>query len=348
VRVGVIGCGVIGKRRTAALPDGCTLTACFDPNQDQASKFADEFGGKSFSNLDALIESVSCDAVIVSATNSVLTSSAQACLNGGLHVLIEKPAARSINEINTLKVPEGLVVKIGFNHRFHPAFIEILKEIKSHFDDPIMYVRARYGNGARVGFDKEWRSNVELAGGGELLDQGVHVIDLASQLLADLEVKAGYSRTHYWDMVVDDNTWSIMSTSIGQTFSMHVSSSEWKNEFQFDVYTRNRKYVWSGLGRSYGPEKLTIYTMKPEMGPPDVEVREFPPEDNSWLNENINFMNAIKKGEEINGGLGDAKNALNLVQDIYENSAEIQRSAGHQGAEGHPMWWDSMKSNNGV
>jgi predicted dehydrogenase len=209
---------------------------------------------------------------------------------------------------------------VGFNHRFHPAFIDIKRELALNSKDPIMYLRASYGNGGRVGFDREWRADPHLAGGGELVDQGVHVLDLAAQLLKELSVKAGLTRTHYWDMQVDDNAWALLTTPKGQTFSMHVSSTEWKNEFRFEVYTRTRKYQWTGLGKSYGPETLTIYKMKPEMGPPDVEHRQYSPDDNSWRLENKNFVEACQGGARIDGGFDDALSALKLVDDIYSES----------------------------
>lgn len=200
-----------------------------------------------------------------------------------------------------------------------------------------MFVRAQYGNGARLGFDREWRSKVELSGGGELLDQGVHVIDLASVILPDLKVVQGFSRTHYWDMPVDDNTWGILTNPHGSTFTFHVSSSEWKNEFRFEVYTRTRKYQWLGLGRSYGPEKLFIHKMKAEMGPPESEERSYPTEDNSWLLENTNFLEAIQGKCEINGGYKEALHTLKMVEDIYSSSLKIQSPL--TGREQHPKWW---------
>jgi predicted dehydrogenase len=280
-----------------------------------------------------------CQGIIIAAINSVLVPTAKLAAQKDIPVLIEKPAARSYSELKTLLDFPGHLIKIGFNHRFHPAFIDINSELKKHADDSIMYINASYGNGARVGFDREWRSNVELSGGGELLDQGVHLLDLASVILPDLTVKTSWVRTHYWDMPVDDNAWAVLSTPRGQTFSMHVSSSEWKNTFRFEVYTRNRKYQWHGLGRSYGSQTLTIYTMRPEMGPPIVEERTYLPEDLSWLNENQNFVDAIKGSVAVNGGLSDALKSLKCVESIYEKSFNVFKESSELNNIKHPKWW---------
>ena len=328
---GLVGCGVIGERRAQNLPAGVKITHVFDMNDSRAQKLAQITGAKICKSADEAI-SGGVSAVIVSTINSVLFELLQKSLHAGLHVLIEKPAARNFDELSGLVNLHQKVVKIGFNHRFHPANDELLNQIQSRPEDPIMIIRAQYGNGARLGFENEWRSKVDLAGGGELLDQGVHVLDLASQFLPKLRVQTGYTKTHYWNMPVDDNAWAILSDASGATFSMHVSSSEWKNEFKFEVYTRQRKYQWQGLGRSYGVEKLTIYTMTPEMGPPQVEVIEYSQDDNSWKLENENFFQAIQDGVKVRGGVDDALKALKLVSEIYQSSLQIQ------GAVGHPQW----------
>ncbi len=329
---GLIGCGVIGERRAAALPEGVKLVSCYDPVAARTEKISQLTEAQIAKNEDEVFKTEGLTAVVIAAINSSLVGLIQKAVDRGLHVLVEKPAARSHSELSTLN-PKKSVIKVGFNHRFHPAFYDLVNEIKNNPDDPIMFIRAQYGNGARVGFDREWRSNVEIAGGGELLDQGVHVLDLASVLLPDMKVITGYCKTHYWDMKVDDNSWAILADKSGATFTFHVSSSEWKNEFRFEVYTRKRKYQWLGLGRSYGPEKLHIYKMKPEMGPPDYEERSYPGDDLSWKNENTQFQQAVLGKAPPYGGFQDALKCLGFVEDIYEKSKALQ------GNTNHPLWW---------
>lgn len=335
IQLGLIGCGVIGERRAQNLPPNSKITAVFDTNLERAQKLSQMTGARICSSAQDLIQNGQVQGLIVAAINSVLVPTMQLAEKHELPVLVEKPAARSFKELAALqpKFPEK--IKIGFNHRFHPAYFDILKELQSNPSDPVMFMRATYGNGARVGFDREWRSKVELSGGGELLDQGVHVLDLATNILQDLDVKTAWVRTQYWDMPVDDNAWAILSTPTGQTFSMHVSSSEWKNDFRFEVYTRKTKYLWTGLGRSYGPEKLSIFRMKPEMGPPDVEEKQYPPEDSSWLLENQNFLEMIQGKKSAFGGYNDALRALRHVENIYELSSGLQKNEKFQ----HPTWW---------
>ncbi len=328
MKAALVGCGVIGQRRVEYFPKDLELVAAFDPvtaKAESLKKYSPSL--KVCQSLEELLALPGLDCIFVAGINSALAPTCAAALNKGLHVLVEKPGARCAAELSKVPNPHGKIFKVGFNHRFHPAFFDILDELKKNPSDPIMYMRASYGNGARLGFDKEWRANVELSGGGELLDQGVHVLDLAACLLPNLKVLTGLSRTHYWQMPVDDNTWGYLSTEQGQTFSFHVSSSEWKNEFRFEVYTRARKYQWIGLGRSYGPETLTIYKMKPEMGPPDIEKREYSNDDNSWSLENKNFVEAIQGKAKAWGIFEDAVKVMTWVDELYESSKELQKNS---------------------
>jgi len=329
---GLIGCGVIGERRVLNLPDGVRLGCVFDTNKDRANYIANKTGAIVCDTIDKLMHE-DINAVIIATINSALTPTMQICLNRGLHVLVEKPAARSVCELSKINNPKKCKIKIGFNHRFHPAYMDLLNEINRYPNDEVMFVRAQYGNGARLGFESEWRANVQLAGGGELLDQGVHVLDLAAGILSNMKVETSYVKTHFWNMEVDDNAWAILSNEKGATFTMHVSSTEWKNEFRFEVYTKNRKYQWLGLGRSYGPEKLIIHQMKAEMGPPISSEIVYESEDKSWKLENENFFKSYMLDEKVNGGLEDAFNCLKIVEDIYQKSLSLQNN------KNHPKWF---------
>jgi predicted dehydrogenase len=135
-----------------------------------------------------------------------------------------------------------------------------------------MFIRARYGHGGRVGYDKEWRANPKLSGGGELIDQGIHLIDLAGWFLGEFKKIDGHAETYFWKMPVDDNAFLSLRTAKNQTAWLHVSCTEWKNLFSFEIYGRHAKLHIEGLGGSYGVEKLFHYQMKPEMGIPDTKV----------------------------------------------------------------------------
>src|SRR5690606_10539977 len=151
----------------------------------------------------------------------------------------------------------------------------------------------RYGHGGRVGYDKEWRAEPAISGGGELIDQGVHLIDLARWFLGNFSDIQGYAHTYYWDMPVDDNGFLLLKTLNNQVAHLHASCTEWKNLFSFEIYGRKGKLDINGLGGSYGVERLTFYKMLPEMGPPETYAWEFPMADDSWQCEFDEFIEDI-------------------------------------------------------
>src|SRR5439155_26745498 len=168
---------------------------------------------------------------------------------------------------------------------------------------PIMVVRGRYGHGGRIGYEKEWRADPKISGGGELIDQGVHLIDLAGIFLGQFSTIDGHISTSFWDMPVEDNAFLSLRNSGGCTAWLHASCTEWKNLFSLEIYGRNAKLHWEGLGGSYGVERLSFYQMSPQMGPPETTIFEFPRGDESWKLEINEFFEDIRLGREPTPGL---------------------------------------------
>ena len=214
----------------------------------------------------------------------------------------------------------GVQVHVGFSLRYHRAFREARRIVDSGVLGPLMFLRARYGHGGRIGYNKEWRAKPAISGGGELIDQGIHLIDLARWFLGDFPVVSGYAHTYYWDMPVDDNGFMILKTPKQQVAFLHVSCTEWKNLFSMEIYGRGGKLDISGLGGSYGLERLTHYKMLPEMGPPETTAWEYPMGDDSWAVEMAEFYEDIQLNRAPAAGLGDAYAALRVIEKIYKES----------------------------
>jgi predicted dehydrogenase len=219
-----------------------------------------------------------------------------------------------------------VLVRVGFNHRYHRAFRHARSIVDSGALGPLMFLRARYGHGGRVGYEREWRARPELSGGGELIDQGVHIIDLARWFLGDFTDVEGFAHTYFWDMPVDDNAFLLLKTAGKQVAFLHASCTEWKNTFSFELYGRSGKLQVDGLGGSYGVERLTYYKMLPDMGPPETTVWEYPMEDNSWEAEMTEFLEDIRQGKDPSPGLADAVAALEIVDRIYRMSGYDHRA----------------------
>ena len=263
------------------------------------------------------------DLVIVSTTNDGLVPAALAAVQSGKHVLIEKPAARNSAELIPLidaAEQAGVIVKVGFNHRFHPAMLKARELIDQNAIGPLMFLRGRYGHGGRLGMEREWRGNPKLSGGGEMLDQGVHLIDLARWYLGDFAEISGHIANYFWDWAVEDNGFALLKTAAGQVAWLHASCTEWKNLFSLEIYGRTGKLHIKGLGGSYGVERLSFYRMLPQMGPPETTIWEYPGEDQSWKLEFEHFVQCIREKKQPCGSLEDAMQALRAVERLYQSS----------------------------
>ena len=301
------------------------MSSCADTQRERAEALARTAAGATATgDWRAAIDRADVDIVVVATTNDALADVARFALGAGKHVLVEKPAARSVVEIDAV-IDEAArcrrLVRVGFNHRYHPGLLKARELLDAGVLGDLMFVRGRYGHGGRVGYEQEWRADPAVAGGGELIDQGVHLIDLSRWFLGDFVTVDGFAHTYFWRMPVDDNAFMTLRTSRAQTAFLHASCTEWKNLFSFEIYGRDAKVDVEGLGGSYGLERTACYTMRPEMGPPDTAIWEYPRADQSWALEFEAFLEDIRLDRPPAAGLGDARAALVVV-------AEIQRQSG--------------------
>lgn len=323
MNVAIVGCGLIGQKRAKALA-GARLVICADSNLSRAEQLARSAeGGVATDDWRKAVNREDVSLVVIATPHNSLAEITAAAIAAGKHVLVEKPAARHVSELQPLQSlaeHKNVLVRVGFNHRYHRAFREAREIVDSGALGPLMFLRARYGHGGRVGYDKEWRAKPELSGGGELIDQGAHLIDLARWFLGDFVEVEGYAPTYFWDMPVDDNAFLLLKTAQKKVAFLHASCTEWKNIFSFELYGRNGKLQIDGLGGSYGVERLSWYKMLPEMGPPETTIWEYPMGDNSWDVEMAEFLEDIRLGRQPASGLKDAVAVLDIVDKIYRES----------------------------
>lgn len=321
--VGIIGCGLIGQKRAKALGEG-RLVACADIDKARAKALAGNSGAKVFGDWRGLLTLPEAEIVVIATLHDSLAEITLAAVEAGKHVLVEKPAARNPAELErvmtVVAAQHGVKVHVGFNHRYHRAFRKARELFEAGVLGELMFIRARYGHGGRIGYDKEWRTKPELSGGGELIDQGPHLIDLSRWFLGEFTEVQGFAHTYYWDMPVDDNGFMLLKTTKRQVAFLHASCTEWKNMFSMEIYGRNAKLEITGLGGSYGLERLAYYKMLPEMGPPETTTWEYPMGDDSWSVEMAEFYDDIRLNRQPAAGLKDAFEALKVVEKIYQES----------------------------
>jgi len=326
MKLGIVGAGLIGKKRVESIrsaSQGDEVVLICDREFAKAEDLSKECGGKPCQNWRDVVASEEVQAVVVATPNKFLAPISVAALNRGKHVLCEKPLGR--NRIESEKIvraalTSGSVLKTGFNHRYHPALSRAKKLADRGDIGRLLFLRCRYGHGGREGYDREWRADKILSGGGELLDQGVHVVDLLRWFGGDFDEVFGVIRTCYWDMKVEDNAFALFKRKDGLVASMHTSWTQWKNLFSFEIFGTKGYLIINGLGGSYGLETLTVGKKIGEGKPPDEEVMEFPGPDISWEEEWREFLSAIREKRAPLGSGYDGLQANTMIDAVYRSA----------------------------
>ncbi len=331
MNVAIIGCGQIGQKRLRSLGSRHRLVAAADTDRERAERLVRQFQQPAVVvDWRVAIDRSDVEVVIVATTNNCLAPITMAAVEAGKHVLVEKPAACRPEELEPVIAAAARnrsCVEVGFNLRFHPALQKAREIVDSGALGALTTIRGRYGHGGHLGYDREWRSDLHIAGGGELIDQGVHLIDLSRWFLGDFTQISGFTGSYFWQRPVEDNAFLLLRTVEDHVAWLHVNCAEWKNLFSFEIFGHDGKLQVDGLGGSYGVERLSYYRMLPEMGPPETTIWEYPFEDRSWGAEFDAFVHAIEQGVPPPNSLQDAKAALEIVRQVYRMNRDRTAAA---------------------
>lgn len=323
LRVGIAGYGVVGKRRRQFIdghPD-LECVAVSDRKLDGAGK-AD--GARAYADHRGLLGEP-LDVLFVSLPNDLAPDVTIAGLEKGLHVFCEKPPGRTIADIERVIAVERTrprqKLKYGFNHRYHDAVREALKLTRSGELGNLINLRGVYGKSAIISFESDWRTQRAAAGGGILLDQGIHMVDLMRLFAGDfVEVKSFVSNA-FWNHDVEDNAYALMRSGNGAIAMLHSTATQWRHRFQLEMSFAKGALMLSGIlsgSKSYGEERLTVVRRgADDRGVPPEQTMSYI-EDNSWRDEIAEFAEAIRADAPIvNGSSADALKTMSLVYRIY-------------------------------
>ena len=326
LRVGIAGYGIVGKRRHQFIdmhPQLHTSAVC-DQNANQASTLSKDVGYcpdyKSLLNKKL-------DILFVCLSNDMAAEVTIAGLQAGLHVFCEKPPGRNMEEISQVIACEtqhpGLKLKYGFNHRYHDSVRDALEIVKSGDLGKIINLRGVYGKSKIITFDQDdWRTHRDIAGGGVLLDQGIHMVDLLRLFGGEFTEVNSYINNSFWNYDVEDNAYALMKTDDGIVAIFHSSATEWRHRFRLEIALERGNIILSGLlsgSKSYGAETLTVVWGNPEEdhGDPKEQMTRYN-EDPSWHDEVFEFADAVINNKSIiNGSSDDALRTMQLVYNIY-------------------------------
>jgi predicted dehydrogenase len=293
---------------------------------------AARYGCRSATDWETVVNDPDIDIVAVCTSNKFLAPITIAALESGKHVLCEKPMGRNAAEAAEMAVAAHRahrILKVGFTLRFHPAIRQAYQLCARGDLGPIFFVQASYGHGGRPGYEKEWRGDPELAGGGELLDQGVHLLDLSRWFLGDVDVITAITPRWHWQVApLEDNAFVLLQGPGGRVASLHTSWTMWKNRFSFEVTGRDGYLRITGLGGSYGVESLTIGRKETEGGVPHETVTTFTEPDPSWEGDWADFVASIEndRAPEVDASAGLA--VMKIVDCVYTHASLTRPAAG--------------------
>tara|TARA_B100001093_G_scaffold519622_1_gene609500 strand:+ start:1066 stop:2058 length:993 start_codon:yes stop_codon:yes gene_type:complete len=325
-KIAIIGCGLIGNKRASALNSNYKIEYCCDTRIEILDKFYKKYkcSNKTI-DWKEVVRSNNVDIAIVALTHNLLFQVTKKLLESGKHVLVEKPGSiksSQLEKLSSLAKNNNCQLHVGYNSRYLKSIkksLEIIKKDKSL--GKLNYIRAVYGHGGRPGYEKEWRGNKKLAGGGELLDQGSHIIDLAYLYTnSEFKIKGADLGNYFWNMKVEDNAFLLLKNKENVILNMHVSWTEWKNKFLFEIFFKNGKIEISGRGGSYGEEKLIFYKMQKKMGPPKKKLWAFKNIDSTWKDEWTDFVKEISLKNINTKNLLDSIKVLKIIDLAYNNS----------------------------
>jgi predicted dehydrogenase len=323
LRVGIAGYGVVGRRRREFIDENPNLVTVAVSDKMFTPGVMDD-GVRCYAEANDLM-SEDLDVLFVSLPNNLAPDITMVGLKRGCHVFCEKPPGRDlkdiVNVINTERDYPKLKLKYGFNHRYHDSVIEAKKLIESRELGELINLRGVYGKSKIVSFSSDWRTQRKFAGGGILLDQGIHLLDMLRLFAGEFTEVYSFINNNYWGHDVEDNAYALMRTAGNVVAMLHSSATQWRHQFRLEVSLTKGAIVLGGIlsgSKSYGDETMTTVFKSEQEGGSPLETTTRYSIDHSWKDEIDEFTESILKDKPIvYGNSNDALKTMELVYRIY-------------------------------
>lgn len=324
IKVGIIGLGKMGQIRADAVKaDGSgEVIAIYEPEKNG---YYDKY--PTYSSSDDIINDSQIEAVFICTPNYYNKPLTIQSLQAGKHVFCEKPPAFNADQMQEIIDEErtsGKKLMYGFNHRHHSSIKYMKQLIDSDEYGKVLWMRGRYGKSVDKQFFSSWRAKKETAGGGILLDQGIHMLDLFLHLGGHFDEVQAFVSNLYWKLDIEDNVFAnLRNSQSGMVASLHSTMTQWRHLFSLEIFLKRGYMALNGLITSsgtYGDEILAVAKNRstaPAATWQDEERIKFK-SDVSWRSEINHFFNAIKGYNEISiGSSADAMSLMKTIDMIY-------------------------------
>lgn len=328
IKVGIIGFGVVGRRRLKFIIQNKSFSfKCVSDIRIKKNFKKNKINY--YKNYKEILKNEKLDAVFITLPNYLAAKVTKEFLKKKIHVFCEKPPGRNPEEIKEVikieKKIKNIKLKYGFNHRYHDS----IKLAKDYIDKKkfgrIINIRGIYGKRKIIEYKSgNWRAERKYSGGGILIDQGIHLIDLMIYFVGEFKQVKSFISNKYWKYNVEDNVFALMKNSNGIICSIHSSATQWQHIFKIEIFFEKCIFILSGIlsgSKSYGTEKITIIPKKDIKKGKITKKRSFYfKKDNSWKKEINEFAEIILKNKKVlMGNSIQAYNAIKTVYNIYDD-----------------------------
>jgi len=334
IRIGIAGFGIVGRRRFTHINERSDMhvVAVCDRIFDGIGKLDD--GTSYYNSYQTMLDSENLDVLFVCLTNEIAPHVTIAGLESNLHVFCEKPPGRVVSDIERVREVEAqhpdLKLMYGFNHRYHDSVQDALRIVNSGELGSVINLRGVYGKSKIITFNQDdWRTKRDIAGGGVLLDQGIHMVDLMRLFAGEFVDVQSFVTNDFWKYDVEDNAYALMRTIDGVVGMLHSSATQWRHRFSLDINLEKGSINLGGIlsgSKSYGAETLSVVWANPDNdnGDPKEQTTRYN-KDPSWATEIEVFADSIKNNID-HGGSNDALLTMKLVYAIYNADKQWQEN----------------------
>ena len=329
LNIGIAGFGEVGKKRKKVLDKikGVTILAISDKNKknkpfNKNIKFFNDYKKLFNENLDILF---------ISLPNKYTAEATKIALRKGIHIFCEKPPSRNLKELKTVlkeykKKKNKIKLKYGFNHRYHDSIILTKKIIDSKKYGKVINLKGLYGKSKITSFSGGWRTKKSIAGGGILLDQGIHLLDLIRYFCGDFTTIKALVSNHYWKHDVEDNAYAIMRSKKNIVAMIHSTATQWQHQFRVEITLEKALINLTGIlsgSMTYGDE--TIEVQEKILNNKKIIFQKFK-KDFSWKREVEEYINAVKYNKNIkNGTIHDSLKVMEMIDKIYTSDTSWKK-----------------------
>ena len=335
LRVGIAGYGIVGKRRRSYIDNHKQMQTVAVCDCVFKTEGVFEDGVSFFKDYDSMLSSCNLDVIFICMPNDIAPEVTIVSLKHGKHVFCEKPPGRNVDDIIKVieveKQHDHLKLMYGFNHRYHDSVMDALRIVKNKDLGEVINLRGVYGKSQLITFNQpDWRTKREISGGGVLLDQGVHMVDLMRLFAGEFTEIHSFIENSYWHYDVEDNAYALMRTADGKVAMLNSSATQWRHRFHLDINLERGSLILGGIlsgSKSYGAETLTVVSSNPDNDRGDPkEVTTRYNIDPSWGNEINEFADCILNDREVTSSTSDdALQTMKLVYKIYCSDHKWQK-----------------------